>query len=171
MRFENEGCVIFPTPVGVFLPTLQLGTSACNLPHTRGGVSKIIKRDVKAPLSSPHPWGCFYQGQEKWFPPAIFPTPVGVFPVPHLRLLQQPHLPHTRGGVSVSQQIIRRVSRSSPHPWGCFQTKYKRNQFLHIFPTPVGVFLAARPMLRGSFHLPHTRGGVSENTKRRRETI
>ena len=50
---------------------------------------------------------------------------------------------------------------SSPHPWGCFFPGLISNQRDIVFPTPVGVFLAARSGPYGVVCLPHTRGGVS----------
>ena len=53
---------IFPTPVGVFpVSQVSLGRFG-DLPHTRGGVSRMKEMILLAFESSPHPWGCFCLG-------------------------------------------------------------------------------------------------------------
>ena len=50
---------------------------------------------------------------------------------------------------------------SSPRPWGCFQRCQILRCFGHVFPTPVGVFLAVKRYYSRHSSLPHARGGVS----------
>ena len=50
---------IFPTPVGVFpFSGCKLARNP-DLPHTRGGVSRLTGQSRPFRRSSPHPWGCF----------------------------------------------------------------------------------------------------------------
>ena len=70
--------------------------------------------------SSPRPWGCFdpclCEILYKW----VFPTPVGVFPPDMVALEDVVGLPHARGGVSLKNQAVFALKKSSPRPWGCF---------------------------------------------------
>ena len=111
---------VFPTPVGVFLcPPIWTGLWK-RLPHARGGVSKLTKRTKKFLESSPRPWGCFSPQKHPHWTIIVFPTPVGVFPVPTGKPMPCPSLPHARGGVSHGAATIRACDKSSPRPWGCF---------------------------------------------------
>ena len=144
-RVTQNAAEVFPTPVGVFLPSFVSLTLRSRLPHARGGVSADDMRDQADVLSSPRPWGCFS--------PAALPDvcPRG--------------LPHARGGVSliVSGDFGHRVS--SPRPWGCFPRRQFCTEQLSVFPTPVGVFLADIPAETGDYCLPHARGGVSPEAR------
>ena len=132
---------VFPTPVGVFLPSSPCGRRSGRLPHARGGVSQHGLRTRNARLSSPRPWGCFcvlVEAARSW---AVFPTPVGVFPSPPSRKRAAP--------------------KSSPRPWGCFCAQRACRAGCEVFPTPVGVFPSrGRGCIRRGC-LPHARGGVS----------
>ena len=111
--------------------------------------------------SSPRPWGCFSQLRFFSSTPSVFPTPVGVFPIPWWLLALLVCLPHARGGVSMFSMRVTRNTRSSPRPWGCFFYQIVDCRDVIVFPTPVGVFLA-HPGMRLVFRgLPHARGGVS----------
>ena len=58
--------MVFPTPVGVFLPVMGGTGAGDGLPHARGGVSLQIKVIHAKTGSSPRPWGCFrHQPPEK----------------------------------------------------------------------------------------------------------
>ncbi len=95
-RFRREG--VFPTPVGVFLPTARSSFDGRRLPHARGGVSIKVIRPFRTLASSPRPWGCFSRSSLIKSSRVVFPTPVGVFPEDgefHPKLLG---LPHARGG-------------------------------------------------------------------------
>ena len=94
---------VFPTPVGVFLRTERLEVGLFGLPHARGGVSTTSKTSAGSAMSSPRPWGCFFQNGGQKGAIRVFPTPVGVFLASrHLRPGGQ-GLPHARGGVSCYQ--------------------------------------------------------------------
>ena len=132
---------VFPTPVGVFLQTAIFHCPSWGLPHARGGVSTSQKQRSHVCLSSPRPWGCFQETEPEAEAPAVFPTPVGVFPEVAVAVEPVERLPHARGGVSEEDQ--RELSRgpSSPRPWGCFYDIFRFARLRAVFPTPVGVFL------------------------------
>ena len=50
---------------------------------------------------------------------------------------------------------------SSPRAWGCFWGSRSRGSQKSVFPTCVGVFLAALVLDVLYSSLPHVRGGVS----------
>ena len=75
-----QGCV-FPTPVGVFLCIVQALDPSIGLPHARGGVSACYGSPLWDLVSSPRPWGCFRTAHGRLASAAVFPTPVGVFPM------------------------------------------------------------------------------------------
>ena len=137
-----RGIWIFPTPVGVFPALTSSGSIHWHLPHTRGGVSSCCLSAAAGRASSPHPWGCFLSAPLLRPAAEIFPTPVGVFPLPPRHRMRRIHLPHTRGGVSRQRLRLIRTGKSSPHPWGCFCEIVSDCHTMRIFPTPVGVFLA-----------------------------
>ena len=71
-------------------------------------------------------------------------------------------LPHARGGVSAKSSDSFAILSSSPRPWGCFFQLLTVRWIIHVFPTPVGVFLKARKFVVCRCGLPHARGGVSQ---------
>ena len=111
---------VFPTPVGVFLPTTRQNRAAASLPHARGGVSNHIFRDITEAESSPRPWGCFQERSPLGSTPGVFPTPVGVFLIINGVEFKRVSLPHARGGVSLMSARLGGMLRSSPRPWGFF---------------------------------------------------
>ncbi len=94
------GNFVFPTPVGVFLPGDKIKKSPVSLPHARGGVSYYHSLSRLGILSSPRPWGCFYDTILSYATKYVFPTPVGVFLSAAGEFYQWLGLPHARGGVS-----------------------------------------------------------------------
>ena len=98
--------VVFPTPVGVFPAWgLQLALRD-RLPHARGGVSLAYGSSLLKERSSPRPWGCFQNLVKQNEAYAVFPTPVGVFLVKLTCDRQIQCLPHARGGVSITAEIV-----------------------------------------------------------------
>ena len=152
---------VFPTPVGVFPSSLSICKSRCSLPHARGGVSSKPLDDAQYKQSSPRPWGCFRNDPTRTRPAAVFPTPVGVFPLRRPSLRHRRSLPHARGGVSRTSPLHSPTTTSSPRPWGCFRVRAGMTCAKQVFPTPVGVFPTICRLPRGSTGLPHARGGVS----------
>ena len=116
----SRQCVVFPTPVGVFLLGLQRERMAESLPHARGGVSSFSGSACNAMASSPRPWGCFRLAGRVLCTAAVFPTPVGVFPTMPSKTPRWKRLPHARGGVSKKHANQDNLPQSSPRPWGCF---------------------------------------------------
>ncbi len=98
------GFLVFPTPVGVFLPPNQSFGTPQRLPHARGGVSVPVVFTMLLERSSPRPWGCFYSFNDDSGRLVVFPTPVGVFPLNFFGSRVAQSLPHARGGVSSVQQ-------------------------------------------------------------------
>ncbi len=152
---------VFPTPVGVFPTPPGFGRRWHCLPHARGGVSPLDHSAASPGLSSPRPWGCFPESRGMDQGKCVFPTPVGVFLVFSGNCGSDMGLPHARGGVSRCRCVALRCPVSSPRPWGCFSSGCLAWRIRSVFPTPVGVFLAAAPRNIESGSLPHARGGVS----------
>ncbi len=94
-------------------------------------------------VSSPRPWGCFYYAIHGGRLHLVFPTPVGVFPMSPIDIVDGNSLPHARGGVSKGKMLTKQKAGSSPRPWGCFLNHIILNRLASVFPTPVGVFLLA----------------------------
>ncbi len=70
-------------------------------------------------------------------------------------------LPRTRGGVSGKIKDFFIGNVSSPHPRGCFRTRFTITGRKGIFPAPAGVFPKESVMTVEGLYLPRTRGGVS----------
>ncbi len=167
--------------MGVFPSASEECPIVSSLPHARGGVSPDKVVYIKTKRSSPRPWGCFWRKSAKSNSRKVFPTPVGVFPDSHGSVCAHRGLPHARGGVSrqvfTGRTVVTSSPRpwgcfwrdlltarrywSSPRPWGCFRVDPGRAAWVHVFPTPVGVFpwSGNGPSLQR--RLPHARGGVS----------
>ncbi len=79
-RAQKGAPPVFPTPVGVFLSSPGSFEPEAGLPHARGGVSHGKEGTKPGKTSSPRPWGCFQTSWSAGTCPAVFPTPVGVFP-------------------------------------------------------------------------------------------
>ena len=91
----------------------------------------------------------------------VVPTPVGVFPSPGWKYFLIRSRPHARGGVSsITGDHVCNI-KSSPRPWGCFQTQTAYANTRQVVPTPVGVFLIKALIKGGDVSRPHARGGVS----------
>ena len=71
---------VFPTNVGVFLARNSRAVWFPGLPHERGGVSAILRKQQALYASSPRTWGCFRDVLYDDFNDIVFPTNVGVFP-------------------------------------------------------------------------------------------
>ncbi len=76
--------------------------------------------------------------------------------------IQRKNLPRSRGGVSNSSSLRLSQSGSSPLTRGCFQSNTRGATGLKIFPAHAGVFLSLKKFFDIVFHLPRSRGGVSE---------
>ncbi len=72
---------VFPTPVGVFPLRRDDDMKRGRLPHASGGVSVSTYWLQRPCASSPRQWGCFHLTRKGTAGPAVFPTPVGVFPI------------------------------------------------------------------------------------------
>src|SRR5690606_24856050 len=116
------------------------------------------------------PWGCFRRPVARLSGGVVFPTPVGVFPLPAPACYFAVRLPHARGGVSHGQMLGIHLAASSPRPWGCFSQWRIAAASASIFPTPVGVFLIELDCRGFGFSLPHARGGVSYRKSMRQRT-
>ena len=154
---------VFPTCVGVFLVWNSLGIGHPSLPHVRGGVSAPSSISLPPLASSPRAWGCFCRPWPGGQSADVFPTCVGVFLFWRPRRVDVQSLPHVRGGVSTKAEARQQRNKSSPRAWGCFQGKWKQIALMDVFPTCVGVFLAACSARFASSCLPHVRGGVSSS--------
>ena len=91
----------------------------------------------------------------------IFPTGVGVFLYGPDQPALVAHLPHRRGGVSMTRVPAEEMMQSSPQAWGCFRQSINPVNRQRIFPTGVGVFPRTGGRQLRDVHLPHRRGGVS----------
>ena len=147
--------------MGVFPSAGRYSRERHCLPHARGGVSRSGHWLALWARSSPRPWGCFRRWRDWRGSNRVFPTPVGVFLLRFVVFPLAKRLPHARGGVSILVLFHRRVSESSPRPWGCFLIASRAVRLLSVFPTPVGVFLPSTPASEKFESLPHARGGVS----------
>ena len=86
---------------------------------------------------------------------------MGVFPSRACKCTFSGALPHARGGVSGTADVVIVTPDSSPRPWGCFSLKRGFGDDWNLFPTPGGVFRQHLMPRTGSLALPHARGGVS----------
>src|SRR5699024_7195225 len=125
------------------------------LPHACGGVSEGSIVATLHEESSPRLWGCFWHTRPVASSQHVFPTPVGVFPAAH-----GPHgwwvrLPHACGGVSDTYNYLTLATSSSPRLWGCFLSQIGTLARMHVFPTPVGVFLIRGRRFADDISLPH----------------
>ena len=132
---------VFPTPVGVFLRINWIYFVTLSLPHACGGVSGQGGGVALQRRSSPRLWGFFYVHRHFGRNLAVFPTPVGVFPLKFLIVHCSLCLPHACGGVSDLLYCISIRCQSSPRLWGCFLADELLTCEYPVFPTPVGVFL------------------------------
>ncbi len=132
-----------------------------SLPHAGGGVSDVQCNRRLRWLSSPRRWGCFLVFQPNPRNGGVFPTQVGVFPMPTPFIGRAQRLPHAGGGVSELIIDVEDTEQSSPRRWGCFQTAAIIAAHHPVFPTQVGVFLQTRLDIAIQRRLPHAGGGVS----------
>ena len=152
---------VFPTLVGVFPTHFLPGACSTGLPHARGGVSTWRDADRLQVWSSPRSWGCFLRRAKKVLESCVFPTLVGVFLFRKVRKKELTGLPHARGGVSQTLQVVLEGQKSSPRSWGCFYVSSTDITLTPVFPTLVGVFLVKAVSPSQILGLPHARGGVS----------
>ena len=111
--------LVFPTPVGVFPILRDCPLRWRRLPHARGGVPDPEDGFSLRSGSSPRPWGCSCRRILSSADSSVFPTPVGVFPRPHVPRCAAFRLPHAREGVPSSMSCKTGTPKSSPRPWGC----------------------------------------------------
>ena len=131
---------VFPTHVGVFLWLPSHDALLMRFPHSRGGVSSDYKGFSFWHPFSPLTWGCFSDDRCGYRFTGVFPTHVGVFLVHKMFLSASTCFPHSRGGVSGTQDVLIRIDLFSPLTWGCFPTTILPDSPTTVFPTHVGVF-------------------------------
>ncbi len=159
----ENGVLVFPTCVGVFLYVVTLGDELRGLSHMRGGVSGRSAAVIAYELSSPHAWGCFLYVTLLFLSLCVFPTCVGVFLDKAYKGMKATSLPHMRGGVSRPYGGHSCSTRSSPHAWGCFCQDNVAQAGRRVFPTCVGVFLTYAGAWPRRRCLPHMRGGETKD--------
>ena len=98
----------------MFLKTESGRSVLVSLPHGRGDVSTWKMRLHGVRESSPRAWGCFLVYLLSDGKADVFPTGVGMFPNPDLRLQRPECLPHGRGDVSSSSAMREAERVSSP---------------------------------------------------------
>ena len=91
---------VFPTRVGVFLSFVFYMIYRQSFPHASGGVSNAAQEAILQWAFSPREWGCFHQESVESIYQKVFPTRVGVFPLPQIWRPGQIGFPHASGGVS-----------------------------------------------------------------------
>ena len=153
--------LVFPTHVGVFPSFFRFSKAVISLPHACGGVSGPRSGSRSKAESSPRMWGCFLLYKEFEEYKEVFPTHVGVFLHEDLPCASACCLPHACGGVSDVSRLTEDDFASSPRMWGCFCGRTQPRHAPVVFPTHVGVFLAAYTKLFSVHSLPHACGGVS----------
>ena len=133
--------LVFSTSVEVFLPMLRSCVTRSGLLHVRGGVSRYRRDFQPVQPSSPRPWRCFHEPQDRSKPGR--------------------GLLHVRGGVSEWFRDENLQNASSPRPWRCFPTLVLLFEKEPVFSTSVEVFLELFSMASSEESLLHVRGGVS----------
>ena len=71
--------VVFSTSVEVFLKFSSASSNEASLLHVRGGVSQPTEESAQPLMSSPRPWRCFLEQDEKAAQKVVFSTSVEVF--------------------------------------------------------------------------------------------
>ena len=99
MKKNSGKQAVFPTCVGVFLVMISVLGVRSNLPHVRGGVSKMAMSSTPRGESSPRAWGCFLQQTIAARHRSVFPTCVGVFLSIYEKIAISWRLPHMRGSL------------------------------------------------------------------------
>ncbi len=138
--YRRHKMQVFPMHVGVFPSDATHRTVTDGLPHARGGVSKFEREVQQLRRSSPCTWGCFWSHVGMTYNGEVFPMHVGVFPRDSGVTLRSCCLPHARGGVSKSRDLLLLSRLSSPCTWGCFCRLNLPVQRIYVFPMHVGVF-------------------------------
>ena len=145
----------------VFLPIYGYGLDSERFLHTRGGVSSSVPVVDNLCMFSPHTWRCFCIESRCIFKKLVFSTHVEVFLKRAAGVMYGVRFLHTRGGVSASVRVCRKVGEFSPHTWRCFLSHLSQSLQNDVFSTHVEVFpLLCFPFLPALGFL-HTRGGVS----------
>ena len=114
------GFWVFPTQVGMFLLNKVPLIPRSRFPHAGGDVS-FVRLTMRSVLPfSPRRWGCFRDHGQRRFVSDVFPTQVGMFPLPERRPYSRLRFPHAGG--DVSQRVGMKVPEYgfSPRRWGCF---------------------------------------------------
>ena len=152
---------VFPTGVGMFPSRIEDYAEELRLPHGRGDVSKMTRKETKLIASSPRAWGCFQFAQVCDNEEEVFPTGVGMFL--NLKAVADDiyGLPHGRGDVSAAPSLRSSEPSSSPRAWGCFYSGLLCRFGEYVFPTGVGMFLTSHVKTSVSCCLPHGCGDVS----------
>ena len=78
----------------------------------------------------------------------VFPTQVGMFLRPVVRIELVGGFPHAGGDVSFSVNVVFEPSKFSPRRWGCFQGDGPAFDRPEVFPTQVGMFLPSPRLVR-----------------------
>jgi len=109
-------------------------------PHARGDVPVSIPIVPAAASFSPRAWGCSFEPFDPTYPPAVFPTRVGMFRASSICCAAQYGFPHARGDVPIRARNEALDCRFSPRAWGCSGVLPDHHSLSPVFPTRVGMF-------------------------------
>ena len=131
---------LLPTPVGMFRPIANSGSSSRASPHARGDVPHEMNAASARVRFSPRPWGCSFFSKNLQNRLTLLPTPVGMF------------------RSTTTTTTCRRSF--SPRPWGCSGVVLVAVPQDELLPTPVGMFRRLRTLAASPPASPHARGDV-----------
>ena len=118
-------------------------------------------------MFSPRPWGWSAQRNCLSVEKDVFPTPVGMVPLPLNLNALLTRFPHARGDGPESTVSELPTPEFSPRPWGWSATVKRNGQPYDVFPTPVGMVRGNAGCCRGGCRFPHARGDGPSVSDRR----
>ena len=149
---------VFPTCVGIVLFGASASLKTARLPHMRGDRPSFEDLRFGLSLSSPHAWGSSPEQPQDHAHAQVFPTCVGIVPVPWGARAAMGGLPHMRGDRPLDLDDERGQFLSSPHAWGSSPAFHRQSKCRRVFPTCVGIVPVGATDLDIDAGLPHMRG-------------
>ena len=134
-----------------------------SFPRIRGDVPKVVERDIRVVMFSPHTRGCSGGAAMTITIPDVFPAYAGMFRSATRDIYPVTGFPRIRGDVPTMLSWRKPNLGFSPHTRGCSAIGHAISAENTVFPAYAGMFRRAGTLRTGGSSFPRIRGDVPAN--------
>ncbi len=155
---QRGGVPVGPAPAGM-LPSVEVTAGLrSGRPRTRGDAPLGTGAHDAHPVSAPHPRGCSRLGAVPHPPDRVGPAPAGMLRGLTPAIILTTGRPRTRGDAPLSEDEMRGMKVSAPHPRGCSLASLRARLATLVGPAPAGMLRGLTPAIILTTGRPRTRG-------------